>query len=149
MAGLTISRLTIQDIKSDNIDNKERLSNKLLNLAGGLSASKYSFCNGVGYSMEERMICGKLREIWYIHDDTGNKISARSFVKHDKEGNNFSGVPCSIDNMLSLVKFLAGKTFVKTEHSDFEYGPLYNNGVLVERNANLGERRYYYEIVEL
>ena len=146
MAGVTISRLTVKDIESDNIYNKDELSTTLLNVSGGLSASKYSFCNGVGYSMRECVIGGKLREIWYIHDDTGNRVTARSFFKHDQEGNNFSGVPSAIDNMLSLVKFLAGKTFIKTERFDFEYGPLYKNGVLVERNAQL-ERRFYYDIV--
>jgi hypothetical protein len=146
MAGVTISRVSMKDIESGNIFNKYELSTALLNVSGGLNASKYSFRNGVGYSMRECVIGGKLREVWYVYDDTDTKVTARSFFMHDKEGNNFSGVPRGIDNMLSLVTFLAGKTFIKTERFDFEYGPLYKNGVLVERNAQL-ERRYYYDIV--
>ena len=143
MAGLTITKVTSKDLIESNIPNQDSLRAKLFNISGGLNASVYDFTTGVGYSMEERRVCGTMRDIWYVYDDNQHKISASSFLKHDKEGNRFSGFTGS--TMYDLVVWLAGKKLVRTSQFAEEWGVLYDNGTIIAQNEPLGHNRFYYE----
>lgn len=150
MAGISMKTVSAADVQAGiELPYADALQAKSFNLSGGLSASEYNFSQGVSYAMEEVNVSGTMRNVWYIwdHDDSGktrHKVAASAFFKHDEAGKNFSGFEGT--DLLSLIKWLAGKKLAKTETASDEWGAKFEKGELVSQNTNLGNKRFYYSV---